>query len=371
MIIGIDAREAAGQPAGKGRYVGELLRRLPALAPDVEWRCFTAEVPAGIPLPKNASWDVIGGSGLGWHRAAAKAAAGCDVYFATTSYLTPQLLKIPYLLMVHDLISFQPLAIPQRRARLIERLTLGRAVKRAAAIVTNSEATAADLRKMLPQAADKITVIPLAADPRFKPADQYPSGHLQVVRERYNLPESFILTTGTLEPRKNLKRLIAAYAALPESVRAAAPLVLAGKRGWQDQPIFDAIAASPDPSQIRHLDFVPDDDLAALYAASTVFCYPSLYEGFGLPVLEAMQSGTPTVCSNVPSLLEVGGQAVRSVNPRDVSAISIATQELLANSSERLRLAASGLTQSQKFSWDATAVATLKVLRATAGNRSR
>ncbi len=369
MIIGIDAREAAGKPAGKGRYVQELLRRLPGLDPQIEWRCFTREVPSSVALPANASWEVLAGRGLAWHRAASKAATACDVYFSTTSYLTPQLLKVPYVLTVFDLISFQPLAIPQRRARLIERRTLARAAKRAAGILTISEATAADLRQMLPAAGGKISVTPLAADSRFKPAEQYPAGALQNVRDRYGLPDSFILTTGTLEPRKNLERLVRAYATLPSSLRAATPLVLAGKRGWQEQGIFEAIAALPDPSQVRHLDFVPDDALAPLYAAATVFCYPSLYEGFGLPVLEAMQSATPVVTSNVSSLPEVGGSAVRYVDPLEPGQIAAGLQELLGDPAERQRLGAAGRTRAEQFSWDRTATATLETLRrVAAGN---
>jgi alpha-1,3-rhamnosyl/mannosyltransferase len=216
---------------------------------------------------------------------------------------------------------------------------------------------------MLPSTKAKITVTPLAADARFKPADAYPAGHLATVRERHGLPESFILTTGTLEPRKNLERLIAAYAALPGAVRTTTPLVLAGKRGWQEQSIFDAIAALPDPTQIRHVDFVPDEDLAALYAAATLFCYPSLYEGFGLPVLEAMQSGVPVITSNVSSLPEVGGSAVRYVDPLDAPALTAALKELLGDAFECNRLSNAALLRAKQFSWGATASATLEVLR--------
>src|SRR5439155_10747587 len=148
----------------------------------------------------------------------------------------------------------------------------------------------------------KSSVVPLAASETLTtevPADE--------VRRRYGLEQPFVLSTGTLEPRKNLQRLIEAFARLPDELRRKHLLVLVGPRGWEESEIVRQAEAEG----VRLLGHVPDEDLGALYRLCTVFCYPSLYEGFGLPVLEAMQAGAPVVTSNVSSLPEVGGDAAR------------------------------------------------------------
>lgn len=367
MVLGIDAREAADKPAGKGRYVLELLKRLPAALPDGELSFFVGAEKPDIALPEHAAWETIIGSGIGWHRAAAKHAnAHCDAYFSTTSYLTPRWLRIPYALMVHDLISFQPGGTAQRRARLIERATLRRAADHAAAIITNSQQTADDLATWRPRLADKTTPIPLAAGGRFR-AD-WPDRTLTDLKRRYDLPDRFVLFVGTLEPRKNVVRLIDAFLALLAERQRDCPLVLAGKWGWQSEPIGRSVTEAG--AAVHHLDFVPEEDLAPLYAAATVFCYPSLYEGFGLPVLEALQSGTPVITSAGSALAEVGGDAVRYVDPRDTEELTEALRSLLGDATERRRLSEAGITQAARFSWDRTVMATAEVLRSVAATVS-
>jgi alpha-1,3-rhamnosyl/mannosyltransferase len=234
-----------------------------------------------------------------------------------------------------------------------------RAVKRATRILAISQSTASDVAELVPEVAPKVDVTPLAADERFR-ADRPPS-ELAAIRERFGLPETFVLSTGTLAPRKNFLRLVRAYAALPAALREATPLVLAGRRGWDDEPIFAVIDSLP-AGQIRHLDFVQDDELPTLYAASTVFCFPSLYEGFGLTILEAMQSGVPVLTSNVSSLPEVGGQAAVYVDPRDEGELSAALEQLLTDAAMREALATAGPERAKEFSWEKTAALTLDAL---------
>jgi alpha-1,3-rhamnosyl/mannosyltransferase len=170
---------------------------------------------------------------------------------------------------------------------------------------------------------------------------------------------AFVLAAGTLEPRKNLLRLIRAHGALPLELGRAQPLLVVGPRGWEEQEILRDAAGS---DGVRLAGFVPDDDLAALYAGCSVFCYPSLYEGFGLPVLEAMAAGAAVVTSRVSSLPEVGGDAVAYADPEDERSIADALERLLRSPGERARLAALARERAGEFSWERTARGVLEQL---------
>jgi alpha-1,3-rhamnosyl/mannosyltransferase len=221
-----------------------------------------------------------------------------------------------------------------------------------------SEATRRDLVEHYPAAADKTTVVPLAADDRFRPGDA----------ARHPGPDGpFVLVVGTLEPRKNLPRLIEAFAGLDPALRERYRLVLAGANGWQTDETFASIAEHE--NEITTLGYVSDDDLAALYRAAELVCYPSLYEGFGLPVLEAMQSGTAVLTSSTSSMPEVGGDAARYVDPLDVDDIRAGLEQLLADADERERLARLGRERSESFSWERTARETLALLEAAGRGR--
>ena len=362
MVIGMDAREAAGKPAGKGRYAKELITHLPRVAPRTTFRLYTREVLPGL-RRKNIVWCPEEQLGPRWHaKVAGRAGRECDLYVATTSYLTAQFLRLPYVLVVYDLITFKDFAVPQRKAKVVERLTLRRAAKRAKAIITISQATADDLAKLVPNIRSKITVTPLAADAQFRP--KHPPRDLAKLRKKYDLPASFVLTTGTIEPRKNLVRLIRAYGALSAKLKEKHALVLVGKRGWDYAEIFAAMEEmSARGGDIRYIDFVSDEDLARLYASCTLFAYPSLYEGFGLPVLEAMQSGAPVLTSNISSLPEVGGDAVAYTDPHNTGDIADNLAKLLSSAAVRRRLSAAGIRRAKRFSWQKTAETTWEVLR--------
>jgi glycosyltransferase involved in cell wall biosynthesis len=297
-----------------------------------------------------------------WHVQAARRARRADVLLSTNSYLTAWLARVPTAIVVYDLVAFTPGARPQRRAALIERATLRPALRRCTAALCISAATEHDLLERFPAIAGRTSVMLLAADSRFGHHRAPPE--LLAVRDRYRLPEAFVLSVGTLEPRKNLERLVAAHEALPDGLREAHPLVLVGPKGWE----IDALLArlSTRSHDVRVLGHVSDDDLAALYSLCTVFCYPSLYEGFGLPVLEAMSAGAPTITSSVSSLPEVGGDAVRYVEPRSVDDIRDALAHLLGDEAARREMSARGRRRSAEFSWDRAASECLQVLDAVA-----
>ena len=361
MRIGIDVREAEGQPAGKGQVVRELAQLLPSVMKGDEFT-FYAKKKFPLKAAPNVTWQEVSGKSVLWHRNVAKRAnKECDAYLATTSYVTSRWLKIPTALIVYDLISFKDFAIPQRRAKAIERTTLGPAVDKAASILTISEATARDLASLFPVVKGKVTVMPLAADDKFK--STYPKKELDTVRRRYGLKKPYAFFAGTLEPRKNLVQLIRSYAELPKPLRDKYDLVLAGKKGWDYESIFVAIEQLDLGDRVRHLDYVSDDDLARLYAAAEVFAFPSLYEGFGLPVLEAMQSGTPVLTSDLSSLPEVGDKAVLYADPTSDQSVTAGLERLLTDAALRRKLRAAGLKQAKTYSWKRTAEIAAEALR--------
>ena len=359
LRIAIDARAAAEVPAGRGRYVRELLRGLARL--DAEHRLLLyARTPwhdDALEADERFGWRIVSAGEPQWSALAAlRASRESDVVLATNSYLLAALARVPAVATVFDLTPFRRDVVLPRGADF-ERLTLPLAVRRAAALLPISHATREDLVARFPRAAAKATVVELAADATFA-ADAPP------VAARYGLERPYVLALGTLEPRKNLPRLIEAFAALPPALRDAHELVLVGGSGWATDEIDASIAAHRE--LVRPLGHVPDEDLPSLYRGAALFAYPSLFEGFGLPVLEAMTAGTAVLTSSTSSLPEVGGDAVRYADPTDVAAIRDALAALLADPGERARLAAAGRERARGFSWERTAQATLAALERAA-----
>lgn len=360
MRIGVDVREAKGQVVGKGRVARELAERVPGKLRSVEFDFYT-KGKLSLRTGSNVTWKPVGGKSVLWHRSVAKQAnRDDDSYLTTTSYVTPRWLKIPFAMVVYDLISFKDFAIPQRRAKAIERATLGTAVKKSSKILTISQATADDLASLFPESKGKTVVMPLAADDHFKP---YPKKETDTAAKKFKLTKPYIFFAGTLEPRKNLVQLIRSYAELPEAVRDTYDLVLVGKKGWDYESIFNAIDQLDLNDRIHHLDYVADQDLARLYAGAEVFAFPSLYEGFGLPILEAMQSGTPVITSDLSSLPEVGGQAVEYIDPTNDVALTKTLAKVLGSAALRKKLRTAGLKRAKDYSWERTAEIAAEALR--------
>ncbi|MFN3762132.1 MAG: glycosyltransferase family 4 protein, partial [Anaerolineae bacterium] len=228
-----------------------------------------------------------------------------------------------------------------------------------------SEATRQDLLRCFRVPADRVAVIPEAADPAFCPR---PPAEIDALRRKYALPESFVLYVGSNKPHKNLTRLMEAWAQITEyGIRNT--LILAGP--WDPRyPEPRLLAERLGLQNICWLGPVPDEDLPALYSAATLFVFPSLYEGFGLPVLEAMACGAPVVCSDTSSLPEVAGDAALRVDPTDVRALAAAITELLTNPARRVEMKERGLQQAARFSWKHTAVLTLERYRGMVGQPS-
>jgi glycosyltransferase involved in cell wall biosynthesis len=357
LTIGIDARAAAEVPAGRGRVVRELLRALAVRAGDDKRYILYAreEWPEGQ-LDERFTWHTITAGEPRWHLLAARAAdRECDVFLSSNSYLTVCFLRIPAVPIVYDLTTFDPAMRPNRRSTVIERLTLGPAVRRAAAIVAISQATADALAARFPASAARTTVALLGPAPRRV-------GELTAAEERTLPAPGFVLAVGTLEPRKNLPRLVEAYRALDEDLQARHPLVVVGALGWETGPTRAALQSLG--SRCVMLGFVSDAVLEELYRSCAVFCYPSLGEGFGLPVLEAMAAGAPVITSNLSSLPEVGGAAAEYVAPDSAASITVAIERLLRDETRRAWLAREGPKRAAGFSWASFAERTLDVLQA-------
>lgn len=265
---------------------------------------------------------------------------------------------------VHDL---SPVVLPEyydlRRRLWHWSVGFRRTLQRADAIIAVSEFTKQQLVDVLGLPASKITVVYQGVDvKRFHP--HLPEPYVRDVRNRYGLPGEYVFYCGTLEPRKNVERLIAAW----ERMEHRLPLVIAGKPGWKYRSIFNRAKRSSRSRQIQFLGFVAEADKPALYKLAAVTAFPSLYEGFGLPVLESMAVGTPVVTSQVASLPEVCGAAGILVDPYDEVSIATGLDTVVGDRTLRTALAAEGLLRAKQFSWDNTAAQTLAVL--TAGKKS-
>jgi glycosyltransferase involved in cell wall biosynthesis len=361
--VGLDVRAAAEDRAGRGRVTRELVSHLRKLD-DVHLVLYSrSRAPVGSDSKGSTSVSLRTPPPL-WHALVARDAnRRCDVFLSTNSYITPRFLRIPTAIMVYDLVAFAAFETAHRRARLNERVTLGPALRRTARVICISEATRAELVERFPSAAPKATVVHLAADQPF--GRQLSPPVLAAVKARYGLQKPFVLALGTLEPRKNLSRLIEAFAALPPGLRDTHELVLAGAAGWGVRSTQRAIERHQ--PLVRTLGWVPDEDLAALYQACEVFCYPSLHEGFGLPVLEAMRSGAVVVAAGVPSLREVGGDAAIYVDPYDTAGIRAALQAALDPDGRRTEIARRARERASEFSWEDAARGVLRELERCGG----
>ena len=284
-------------------------------------------------------------------------------------YLRPYALPAPVVLTAYDLI---PLIYPRYftlKERAIFRLAMGLALRTAQAVIAISQATASDLQRHYRLPPARLAVIALAADPAFGPQ---PMEAVAAIRQKYQLPGRYALYLGSNKPHKNLVRLIEAWKMVtglrlevssPGPHRSAAALVIAGHWDERYPEARERAAALGLGGSVRFLGAVAEERLPALYAGAELFAFPSLYEGFGLPVLEALACGVPVVCSNSSSLPEVAGDAALLVDPLDVPAMAQALGRVLGDLSLRQDLRARSLARAALFSWERAARETLAVYR--------
>ena len=274
--------------------------------------------------------------------------------FHATEHLLPPLRSTPTVLTVHDLIFRH---LPEHHKPLNRwylNSTMPLYCRRADHIIAISESTRRDLIAAYHLPPEKITVVHEAAAPHFGPRS---AQAVEAVRARYGLPQRYLLVVGTIEPRKNLPRLLSAFERLHAEGLTEA-LVVVGKRGWLYGDFFAQLERSPVREAVLFPGYVPDDDLPAIYAGAQALALPSLYEGFGLPVLEGMACGAPVACSDTSSLPEVAGDAALYFDPRDVDAIAEALRRLLSDADLQAQMRQCGFERAGTFSWERVAAET-------------
>lgn len=285
------------------------------------------------------------------------------VEIAHVQYIVPPIAPCPVVTTIHD-VSFRrhPEFFPLKH-RLLLNWLIPQAVESSAAILTGSEATRKDLVELYDLPPERVTVTPYAVDDSFQPQDRRAAE--RAVRDRFGLTGPYVLSICHMHPRKNLPRLVRAWARIALSVPHQ--LVLVGKQGWGNEELNAAISAAGPDREPVFTGYVADADLPVLYAAADLFVYPSLYEGFGLPPLEAMACGTPVLTSNVSSLPEVVGNAALLVDPTDERAIADGLAALLLDPNRCARLSEAGLRRARLFSWKRCARETLAAYRQVLG----
>jgi glycosyltransferase involved in cell wall biosynthesis len=378
MHIGIDAHAIGAQQGGNETYIRGLIRAL-AAADDrnrytiflaqahaaAEWREGFARqypnfeirlLPAPTPIvrvPLALALDL-------------RRNFTPKVDVLHVQYTAPPFCPVPVVATIHDL-AFEHL--PEtftRRGSMQLKLTVRRTARRAARVATVSEYSRQDLLRTYKLAPEKVAVTYNGIEPHFTP--QAPSANeAEEVRRRFGIGREFLLAVGSLQPRKNLVRLIRAYAKLREEAAGRAPqLVIVGRKLWLTAEIFAEVRRQRWAEDVILTGYVADEDLPKLYRAATAFVYPSLFEGFGLPPVEAMACGTPVITSNTSSLPEVVGDAAVLIDPCDERALADALSQITGDAALRARLRGQGIERAKKFTWRAAAEKTLQLYREAA-----
>ncbi len=355
----------AGNRSGTGRYTEALARLLPRLGADpsvyVLW-------PGDVALPSDCEEDAfvvtpvergtarIVHEQLHMERERKKLGAELVHYPANIGNFLAMRRSI---LTIHDLGFIRNPQWSTAGRAAYHRFTVHRSARLARRVIADSQATAKDVADYIGIGADRIDVVPLGVDPRFVRSSANEQMNL---RRKLLLPPRFFLYVGTLEPRKNLPRLIDGWTSIAPNCDA--DLVVAGRTGWKAEPIRAAARRSPYMDRIHFRDFVDEADLAPLLSAALVFVWPSLWEGFGLPPLEAMACGTPVLSSKRSSIPEVVGDDAFLVDPHDTQAIADGMLRLAKDEKLRHRLAEGGLERAAQFTWERTAELTIESYRA-------
>ncbi|MFZ3171880.1 MAG: glycosyltransferase family 1 protein [Carboxydocellales bacterium] len=284
-----------------------------------------------------------------------------DIFHAT-HFLAPPIKSPKLVVTIHDLafVKFPECFTKEQGKEFVRRVR--QSCINADMIISDSMSTKRDIIELFHIPSGKITVVPLAAQEIFDYQENQTKNSL--IRNKYKLDKEYFLFVGTIEPRKNLVRLIQAYNRLPKDIKEHYHLVLAGGKGWLNKEIYtEAEQLGLMDEHVKFLGYVPDSDLPALLKQAIAFVYPSLYEGFGLPPLEAMASGVPVISSSISSIPEVVGEAGLLIDPYSVEEISSAMQKIIEDVKLASRLSKLGLARAGLFSWEETARATLDVYK--------
>jgi glycosyltransferase involved in cell wall biosynthesis len=373
--VGLNAHllslDASYRNAGLSRYIYQLMQRMPSAAPDMDLVGYVGE--PGVSLPgwqmRPSAWRTsTAPRRILWEQLAQPWALRrdrIDLLHALVN-VGPAIHSCPLIVTIHDLTFVRyPALFPGERRGYLQRMTRFTA-KHAARVIVDSASTGRDVEELLGVPSERITVI----YPGVNTDMERPLGSAAAcaLRARYGLPEEFVLFVGTLEPRKNIALLLDAWSLLADRHGLHPTLVIVGGKGWFYESLETSVQAMGLSSRVRFAGYVLDADLPVWYSAATLFVYPSLYEGFGLPPLEAMACGTPVLVSDRSSLPEVVGEAGLSLPPDDAQAWADAIALLLGSPDRRQAMTEAGLEQAARFSWSQTARQTAEVYRQVLDN---
>ena len=368
MHIGLDGIPLTEPKTGVGHYTFELAVAMARVSPDSNFEIVypsnlrpVTVADQALTLPSNLEIKRVrvGPVGRYWW------SAGLPRYvrrngielFHGTNYDVPPWHQCATVLTIHDLsLLIHPETHEKRRVRRSRR-RLPLMARAANAIIVPTESVRAEVCEHLEISPQKVFAVPEAARDCFTPMEMKAT---EPVRQRLGIGDNFLLTVGTLEPRKNLLTLVNAFGKIATD-QPTLQLVIAGSRGWLSGPLFEAIGKSPAQERIVLTEYLNDDELRALYSSCSAFVYPSIYEGFGLPPLEAMACGAPVIASHIPALEETTGGAAVLFEPNDVNSLASAIVDLLQSSELRSRFSALGRVRAAEFTWEQTARLTLEV----------
>jgi glycosyltransferase involved in cell wall biosynthesis len=371
MRIAIDAHSAGTQLAGNATYITSMMEALARIDQENDYTVFVTKESAyelyrdrwpnftvrrTLPHTPLIRIPITLTAELALHPV--------DILFV--QYTAPPFVKTKVVSVIHD-ISYEHLPETfNRRSRFQMKLTIRHTAKRAAHILAPSEYSRQDIIDTYKIDPTRISTIPLAAPEFYKPIPD--ADVLKDAKSRYGLPDDYILAVGSIQPRKNLVRLMSAYALLMQKGHDLPPLVLAGKKAWLADETLEGEALKAVKDKVIFTGYVPDCDLPSLYSGAICFVYPSFFEGFGLPPLEAMQCGTPVITGNLTSLPEVVGDAGILVDPYNIEQIAAALERVLGDEQLRSDLSKRGLERASLFTWDRTARQTLDIFEKIATN---
>ena len=352
MKVAIDVQTTLGQPTGFGFYVSNLTHNLQNLRAELDLVPIRPSFEKDFSTSQRLIWDQFTFPRLVKKHQVDLIHQPC--------FSAPLLYRGPVVITIHDIISILfPKSIPFA-SRMFYSKWMPISYRKASQIITISESTKRDIVKNLGIDKDKITVIPLAVDKRF--GDKVSDAEVKRSKKKYKLPEKYILHIGTLEPRKNLGFLIESFSEVIKDKKFDdLYLVITGKKGWYYEGLFEIVRKLNLQDRIILTGYFDEKDKPALYRGATVFAFPSLYEGFGLPSLEAMASGVPVVSSNTSSMPEVIGKAGILIPPEDRAAWVKNIKKVVLDTSLQNKMKQANKEQVKKFSWEKTARKTIEV----------
>lgn len=373
MKICVNCQLLRDEFSGVDYYIYDLIHNLAAYDEENEYVFFVNSEAAGDCMPEGRNINVertrfpnrIRPVRIAWEQT-------CLPYLLlknridllhSPGYVSPLLSSVPSVVTIPDVIALLFPRLCRRSNYLYYKMLLPPAAKKARRIITLSQNSKRDIVNNLNVPSEKVDVVAMGVHRSFNRIDD--AAKLEGIRAKYAVGDRMILFVGNLEPKKNIERIIEAFHVLKRDRGIEHKLVIAGKKGWKYSGIFDAVDKLQLSGDVRFLGYVPREDLPPLYNTADVFVFPSLYEGFGIPPLEAMACGTPVVTSNVSALPEVVGDAAIFVDPGNVGEIAEGIFRVISDGDLRKGLAAKGLKRAKLYSWEKVIDKTRKIYKDT------